>query len=555
MNFIKRFAILFAIFTFTSCSIQNPDSSNSNIYLITVGNDYYRLPTSTLPDCINDNYGIISQFKELSGGKNFESLSFLTQFGNGYIIDGFDKNDFVKCGMKISSYESNPLLNSIKKGEWKASVQNSPSNETIIFRIGKAVEGKAASDGYSVSKSDDDYDWGAELVMFNSVIGEPGSGPYLKYSEDYVVYYYSDDKDKGERYISITNIPKGSIFPFEFDYQGDRYIDKSAYNTSKNFYANSGSLSTLFNSYEPGYIYELSDDDLSSDDGYTKFTAWKIKGPNPQKWTWKKDGSSPESSGDCVYAYDFIRNWLRSKTIKADDVIIFYNSGHGENGIVRNEHTGDKDKATASTGALIMPSEQDGKTVSVKPVEILDLFNSYDCHKVYIIDSCHSGNFLNYTTDDLQDCDEYEVAYTSGLGGSGRSVYDYYLGKSNVFKCIFSGISDTSEDRYKNSWIITGSTFRNPSLSGVDIYYGTSVRYGAMTSCILNYLGYDIRKSKPAADPYDRKTVHSIMKSVLNDFPKYYRAYNDGSESGAELTLSNSQNPQMKHSFVDLVLF
>ena len=509
--------LLFQLFVFQlffSCSLSIYDAPKSNIYLIALSNDYYVAKDnngnkfSTLAQCDNDYYSILDQFHRLSS--NIESLSFIGQFGKKYVIEGFNEDDFVRSGLCINSKPATD--ESMIYAGW--TVPN-----TYEFRIGQ-------SDMSEDEKNNPESDkWGSKLEYYTDEKGEV----FLTYSDNLSVYAKSNPNDtyneiriphltefnKPVRFSSETDdeyYKRCSLFTFYYD--NKLFRDLSEYDCS---------LPINSKIYNGKYLSRINDDN------YNNFHTFRYVGDNEKNWVWKTDKTTDSTS--IVYIQDEIKKFLDSKSIKPSDIIFFYYTGHGIR--LGNDENDDN-------GALCI-TDSDDTVVGIRPSTAMDLFSSYNCHKVFMIDACYSGNFVNVANSSTLRGIEKYIKKLSSNG------YYFFLDSDNVFNSIFSYKDFSTDSNYKDTWVLSATTSLNTSLAGYSLYGGIGNRYSLFTLSVLNRLGFDTKYAirDNCKQNVGRVSVFDIYKSSIEDFPKFIRQFKD----------EIAQNPTSNVNPVNLLIF
>lgn len=170
----------------------------------------------------------------------------------------------------------------------------------------------------------------------------------------------------------------------------------------------------------------------------------------------------------------------------SDDLIIFTYSGHGEN----------------ETGDFITNANHDPYVTTDKHA-VFDVFAKLPGKKVFFLDSCYSGNFINsssFTTKDTFSTNE-----------------DKYTGEDTLTAVKTSTLEKKAETQ-KNFWIMTAAgknQAASDSLSAGDS--PVQSHYGAFTYYLLKALGYDMdrNEAKKSSSPLTFYSVYSYIRSAF----------------------------------------
>ena len=195
---------------------------------------------------------------------------------------------------------------------------------------------------------------------------------------------------------------------------------------------------------------------------------------------------SAESTED--WTMDTVLEKVGEINSTSDDLIIFTYSGHG-----------DEKGGAFCTNANHTPYEMTNKET------VITKFESIAGYKVFFIDSCYSGNFVDpssFTTKDTFSTDE-----------------DRYTGEDTLSAVKNSSLEKKAKTQ-ENFWIMA-STGKNQSAydypSSADDSF-VQKHYGLFTYYLLKALGYNMDKNE-ASKKTSTLTFYSIYEYVRSYFP------------------------------------
>ena len=171
-----------------------------------------------------------------------------------------------------------------------------------------------------------------------------------------------------------------------------------------------------------------------------------------------------------------------------DDLIIFTFSGHGDK----------------NGGALVTNVVNSDKYKLTNRETIITKFESIEGYKVFFLDSCYSGNFIDsssFTTKDTFSTDE-----------------DKYTGEDTLTAVKESSLKKTSETQ-ENCWVMASAGKNQQAGDSLDAGDSTvQSHYGAFTYYLLKALGYDMDTNE-AKKNTSYLTFYGIYSYIRSAFP------------------------------------
>ena len=197
---------------------------------------------------------------------------------------------------------------------------------------------------------------------------------------------------------------------------------------------------------------------------------------------------SAESTED--WTMDTVLDTIGSIHSDPDDLIIFTFSGHGD----------------INGGALVTNVVNSDKYKLTNRETIITKFESIAGYKVFFLDSCYSGNFIDSSSFTTKD--------------TFSSCEDRYTGEDTLSAVKNSSIEKTAKTQ-ENIWIMA-SAGKNQTAN--DSYNGTDStvqkHYGEFTYYLLKALGYDMDNNQ-AKNNTDKLTFYGVYSYIRLNFPSY----------------------------------
>lgn len=192
-----------------------------------------------------------------------------------------------------------------------------------------------------------------------------------------------------------------------------------------------------------------------------------------------------------------------------DDLIIFYYSGHG-----------------STDGSLVIDNGPDTKE-HIAPDELIAALSSIRGKKCVILDSCHSGIFIQ-DTGIMADGERFD---------DGRLVSEGFASalRPSLRISLSSGVIGNED-----IWILSAATADQLSYDSGSEGLPSQDRYGAFTYSLLISLGYDMEEDVPRLIRGREVTFLDLYDGIMDSMSEEMRRI---------------QTPQITLSPLDLVLF
>lgn len=174
---------------------------------------------------------------------------------------------------------------------------------------------------------------------------------------------------------------------------------------------------------------------------------------------------------------------------KAQDLIIFTYSGHGED----------------TTGSFITNATTNGYKTMDKN-SIIDRFKSIPGKKIFFIDSCYSGTFI--PSSPFSSIDVFENGETRWQG-------------TDIAKASINSITNNSNTSLIDFWILSSCSKgqkASDSLNTLDSPY--QLQYGAFTYFLLQALGFNTDRNCPQTLT-SSLSFFEVYDYIRNCFPSY----------------------------------
>ncbi len=172
-------------------------------------------------------------------------------------------------------------------------------------------------------------------------------------------------------------------------------------------------------------------------------------------------------------------------TPREDDIVIFTYSGHG-----------------AENGALLTNADKTNYK-STNVADIKEKFSSIPGRKIFILDSCYSGQFI--TQNSLDSTDTF----------SGDE--ENYTGEDIIEAIKNNSLSKKSED-YPSIWIMTAATKGQKASDSLSTGEPFQRHYGAFSYYFLSAIGYDM-DNNVSKKRSEELTFYSIYSYIREQFP------------------------------------
>ena len=218
---------------------------------------------------------------------------------------------------------------------------------------------------------------------------------------------------------------------------------------------------------------------------------------------WSVDGKEKEWGKDDVISA------IRGLGTAREDLVLFYFSGHG-----------------SSDGSLVIDNSPERREY-IDPAELIAALTAIEGKKCIILDSCHSGTFINDT----------------GIMADGESFDDDLLVTEGFISSVIPSLRLSLESGIignEDIWVLSATTSDQLSYDSGTEGLPNQERYGAFTYNLLIALGYDMENDEPRLERGREITFLDI--------------YGDIRDSMTE-DLWRMQTPQITLTPLDLVLF
>ncbi len=172
-----------------------------------------------------------------------------------------------------------------------------------------------------------------------------------------------------------------------------------------------------------------------------------------------------------------------------NDIVIFTYSGHGD-----------------VNGAL--QTNPDGENYdSTNVADIKEKFSSIPGRKVFIIDSCYSGQFISQNI--LESTETFK----------GSKVKDTYTGEDKISAIKNSTLTKKNDD-YPSLWIMTAAGKGQEASDSLHAGEPFQSYYGAFSYYFLSAIGYDM-DNNTSKKRSGELTFYSIYSYIRSAFPSY----------------------------------
>lgn len=201
-----------------------------------------------------------------------------------------------------------------------------------------------------------------------------------------------------------------------------------------------------------------------------------------------------------TWDFDDVKDYLKSLDVKDEDIIIFTFSGHGFA----------DSSSTHAIGDLVLSTKNSkGEYKSLSLKELSSILESLGGNKIVILDSCYSGNFIDWVAG------KYALEGTDKFKNNTKNLV------SVDFAASFSFPSLKMSKESDRIWAITATTRDQISFDSSPIRDNTSFqdKYGCLMYYILDALGFDTSSNTPK-DVDKSISFLDIYENVRDKMPK-----------------------------------
>ncbi len=194
------------------------------------------------------------------------------------------------------------------------------------------------------------------------------------------------------------------------------------------------------------------------------------------------NSSSAEETG---WTMKDVLETVGSLTPDENDIVIFTYSGHG-----------------AENGALLT-NPNGNYYESTNVADIKEKFNTIPGRKIFILDSCYSGQFITQNTLEATDCF--------------KNNEDTYIG-SDKTEAVKNSTLQVKSDNYPSFWIMAAAGKGQTASDSLSTGEPFQCHYGAFTYYFLRAIGYDMENNR-STKRSEELTFYSIYSYIRSEFP------------------------------------